>query len=222
MEGVQKILAIEPKEKKEQGVACISGFEFKNSDNPLFNLRAVRDGGDMFRMTDGKYVRLHVDGELMMSDTRMERISNSHFVMYAHGRVFIAGLGVGLILHNLRSKVESGQITEIVVMEKYQDVIDLVSPYYSDMPIKYVLADVLEYEPTEEDVFDTIYFDIWATICEDNLMQIYDLEFRWGGHLTAGNDRAWMNSWMKEYLERMGEDEEDDWWDDDCGEEDDL
>lgn len=201
MEGVQELIGLEPKEKKELGLAKLSCFEFISANDPMHNARALFDGmGGLTRMIDGKYVRLVVDGELMMSDTRMEKVTNTEFIRNANGRVFIAGLGVGLILHNLKPKIESGVVKEIVVMEKYQDVIDLISPYYKDLPIKYVVADVLEYKPTKEDVFDTIYFDIWATICEDNLDEISMLHNRWKFKKRKGNTDAWMGSWMQDFL----------------------
>ena len=92
-------------EKEEKGVAKISNYEFKNEENPLFNARAVRDGGWMFYLEDGKYVRLHVNGELMMADTRMERESNRDFIYKANGRILIAGLGLGVILKNIQNLI---------------------------------------------------------------------------------------------------------------------
>ena len=49
----------------------------------------------------GRYTRLMLHGSVMMSDTPSERISNRFFVMNAHGRILIAGLGLGLIVFYL-------------------------------------------------------------------------------------------------------------------------
>lgn len=201
MQGVQELLGIDPKQEKILGLATLSGFEFKTSEDPFYNIRARRDGSSLFTMDDGKYVRLHVDGELMMSDTKMEKISNMEFIRKAKGRVFIAGLGIGLILHNLRSKIESKEVTEIVVMEKYKDVIDLVSPYYTDLPVTYIHANVLDYKTKKEDVFDTIYFDIWSDICIDNLQEIGVLHNRW--KLRKRTPTSWIGSWMKKELQNQ-------------------
>lgn len=199
--GVFDKFDIELNAEKSKGVAKISTFEFSSEQNPLYNMRVVMDGGWMFRMLDGKHIRLFVDGEMMMSDTNMERISNEEFVRNANGRVFIAGLGIGMIIHNLKEKIDSGEVTEVVVMEKYQDVIDLVSPYIEGLPVKYVCEDVLTYKPSKDDVFDTIYFDIWATIGEENLDEIKMLHNRWKNKKNKSNPRSWMDSWMKKYLQ---------------------
>lgn len=66
-------------ERLEKGVAKITKFTFDSNEDILYNLRAVRNGR-MFVMYDGKFVRLTVNGELMMSDTTMERISNLDFI----------------------------------------------------------------------------------------------------------------------------------------------
>lgn len=203
MEGVFEKFNIELNQEISKGVAKISTFEFKNENNPLYNMRIMMDGGRMFRVLDGKYVRLFVDKELMMSDTNMERISNEEFVRKANGRVFIAGLGIGMIIHALKEKVDNGEVTELVVMEKYQDVIDLVSPYLEGIPVKIVCDDILTYKPTKEDVFDTIYFDIWATIDEENLSEIRMLHNRWKNKKNKSNPDCWMDSWMKEYLQQQ-------------------
>jgi hypothetical protein len=183
-----------------KGIATISNFEFKNDDNPLFNLRAVRDGGMMFYIRDGKYVRLHVNSELVMSDTHLERLSNSPFVTHANGKILIAGLGIGLIVKNILNK-ES--ITEITIVEKYQDVIDLVSPKFNDSRIKYICADIFEWKPNKNEKYDTIYFDIWPEISVDNLTEIKKLHNIYKFYINRNNPNHYMNSWMKEYLQTL-------------------
>jgi spermidine synthase len=181
---------------KEQGIAKISRFEFNEKDDFLFNLRASRDH-PMFRMRSGKYLRLSVGNQLMMSDTAMERISNKKFIDYADGRVLIAGLGIGLIIHNILHK-ES--ITEIIIIEKHQDVIDLVAPYFTDPRLKIICADIFEWKPQKGEKFDTIYFDIWPQITTENLKQIKVLHNKFKFYKSEG---AYMDSWLKWYLQKL-------------------
>ena len=183
-----------------KGIATISNFEFKNTDDPLFNLRAIRDGGSMFYLRDGKYVRLHINSQLVMSDTGLEKQSNSQFVKFANGKILIAGLGIGLIIKNILQKEN---ITEIVIIEKYQDVIDLVSPKFNDARIKYICADIFTWKPNKDEKYDTIYFDIWPEISEDNLTDIKKLHNKFKYHINRSNPNHYMNSWMKEYLQRQ-------------------
>lgn len=200
MEGLFDLYNIPIGQSRNKGDVVISTFEFKASDDPLFNLRAIRDSGGMTAMDDGKFVRLVIGRELVMSDTRMERNSNWEFCSIAHGRVLIAGLGLGLILHNLQ---HPERIQEITIIEKSQDVIDLVSPLFLHLPIKYIHADILEWKPQKGEKFDVIYFDIWSTITEENLTEIRLLHNRFKHYLNREGGQHWMNSWMKEFLQQQ-------------------
>lgn len=183
---------------QEKGVACITRFHYK--EDILDNLRLIRDAGYMFKMYEGHYTRLSINGELMMSDTGMERISNKNFVKNANGRVLIAGLGIGMIIHNILSKED---VTEVVVIEKYQDVIDLVEPKFAHPKLKVICADIFEWTPPKEEKYDTIYFDIWADISIENLDEIKILSNKFKRKVNRENPKHFMNSWMKEYLQKQ-------------------
>ena len=185
-------------DKIAKGVATISTFKVGEKEAEHFNLSLLFGGGRGFQaISKGEYVRLYVNGQLMMSDTPFERRTNIEFVRNAKGRVMIAGLGVGLILDAIKEKVQSGAVTSIVVYEKYQDVIDLVAERYSDLPLEVRCEDILAYKPTREERYDTIYFDIWPTVDEDNLPEMAMLHQRWKTHKEKG---GWMSSWMVGYL----------------------
>jgi hypothetical protein len=187
------------KEKETKGVAHISQFTFSTQKDPLYNLRIVRDGGSMFRMYDGDYVRLHVNGQLMMSDTAMERLSNESFIKNAKGRILIAGLGIGMVLKNI---LKNKEVTEIVVIEKYQDIIDLVQPKFNDSRLWIICADIFEYEMPKTELFDCIYFDIWAEISQDNLLEMKKLHSKYRKNLNKLSPYKYMDSWMKDYLKK--------------------
>lgn len=111
----------------------------------------------------GKFVRLIHRGEVVMSNTDMEKRTNSSFVINAHGNVLIGGLGIGLILLSVQDKEEVKQIT---VVEKNMEVIELVVgqlPLNSKVHI--VHDDVFEYKPLFK--YNTIYMDIWNYINSD-------------------------------------------------------
>lgn len=187
----------------EKGLARISKFNVTRDEARLFNLRCVMDGNAGAMITEGEYVRLYVDNELYMSDTPMEKRTNMEFISKANGDVMIAGLGIGLILHNLRESVKNGKVHSITIYEKYQDVIDLVSPIYSDMPIVYKCADILEYKPSRSERYDVIYFDIWPSISYENLPEMKLLANRWKFHLNRENPNFWMDSWMKKKCQQL-------------------
>lgn len=196
--GIEGVLDLLP-EPIEKGVAKISQFEFNEKEDFMFNFRAVREGGDIFRMYNGKYVRLHVNGQLMMSDTGMERKSNKTFINAANGRVLIAGLGIGLIVKNI---LYNPCVKEIVIIEKYQDVIDIVKPIFKSSIVNIICADIFNYEMPKTEKFDTIYFDIWPEISEDNLEEMKTLHSKYRKHLNKDNPDKFMDSWMKDYLQK--------------------
>ena len=212
MNGVRNVFDLNNGDSKECGIACISAFSVDKESCRRMNLRALFNGNaGLEYISEGDYMRLHVDGTLMMSDTDMEKKTNWDFVHNAHGDVMIAGLGIGLILHNLEEKVKSGEVTSITVYEKYQDVIDLVAPYYKHLPLTIKCEDILEYKPPKNETYDTIYFDIWPTINTDNLNDIHMLHNRWKNRKRKG---GWMDSWVKGYLQRQRQKENRSsyWW----------
>jgi hypothetical protein len=146
----------------------------------------------------GKYAQLFVDGQLYMSDTDMEQRSNNEVVWKANGNVLIAGLGLGMILKPL---IEKPEVTHITVIEKYQDVVDMIAPYWKNEKITIICADIFEWKPEKDQKFDTIYFDIWADICTDNLKEIHTLHRRSAKWINRSNPKSWVDSWMKGSLE---------------------
>ena len=192
------------------GCAKITHFSIDKEKEQMYNMHLLFNRQPYFmQVTSGDFVRLSVNGELMMSDTNMEKETNRLFIQKAKGKVMIGGLGIGLILENLRDKVNDGTVTDITVYEKYQDVIDLVYPKYKDLPLKVVCADILEYKPQKDERYDTIYFDIWPEISTDNLPQIALLHQRWKSHKNKG---GWMYSWMCDYLRKERAKEYNHWW----------
>lgn len=200
IKGVRSVLFTGTPEERSCKLAKLIPYTITDEEAKFYNLRAVFREGGFTRVEPGDYVKLIVDGKLMMSDTPMERRTNREFLENAKGDVMIAGLGIGLILHNLREKVKAGIVTSITVYEKYRDVASLVCPHYRDLPLKVLEADILTYKPRKDEKYDTIYFDIWPDINTDNLKDIKLLHNRWKNHKRPG---GWMDSWVKSKLQSM-------------------
>lgn len=136
----------------------VGDFELSHFEIGKNNMYAIRHG-----IPCGKFIRLMHRGSAIMSDTEMEKRTNSAFVRNAHGKVLIGGLGIGLILLAVQDKDE---VKNITVIEKSREVIDLVA---NQLPlndkVEIVNADVFEYSPTEK--YNTIYMDIWDYINQD-------------------------------------------------------
>ena len=149
----------------------------------------------------GDYARL-VDKEshqCVMSDTQMEQYTNRDFVLAAHGRVLIGGLGIGMVLLAIQDKPE---VSEILVVEKYQEVIDLVKDQLPlNEKVTIVAGDIFDYVPDGK--FNTIYLDIWNSA---NDRQIYEreqkpLRMRYRKYLVSKAEDAcrWIDCWMYKY-----------------------
>ncbi|KAA9007327.1 class I SAM-dependent methyltransferase [Paenibacillus spiritus] len=141
-------------EEREMGKFKLSKFTITKEN------RSWRD-----YIPDGTYTRLTRSGEVVMSDTPMEQRTNSEFVRKAHGDVFIAGLGIGMILIPI---LKDEKIKTITILEKHEEVIELVGKQLElNDKVRIIHGDVFTYEHPKGTKFDTIYFDIWDWVNSD-------------------------------------------------------
>ncbi len=138
-------------------------------------------------------------GEIVMSDTWLERFTNQDILREARGDVLLAGLGIGLIIAGIIDKVDS-----LTVVEIEPDVIALVEQslrgWLGDNNSKLVVvsADILTYEPQQK--FDAIYFDIWESICGDNYEETKTLHKRFRKYRKQG---GYMDSWLRDEFRHL-------------------
>ena len=171
-------------------------FDISDKQASTLALRAVASGRPWEMVEVGKYCSLYVNKQLVMSDTQMEQTTNGEFLRQAEGRVLIAGLGVGLIVYPLLGRKN---VTDITVIEKHQDVIDLVQPHLEHEKLQVVCADIWEWEP--EGVYDTVYLDIWNEVNVDNYDDMVRLENKFRPSLRY--DYSWMGCWSESILDRL-------------------
>lgn len=164
----------------------LTQFEIGNND-----LYAMLHG-----IPSGKFIRLTHRGEVVMSNTDMEKRTNSSFVINAHGNVLIGGLGIGLIVLAIQDKEE---VKKITVVEKNAEVIELVGnqlPLNSKVDI--VHDDVFEYKPIFK--YNTIYMDIWNYINSDIYnQQMKPLISRYRRYLVpkSEDENRYIDCWCK-------------------------
>jgi spermidine synthase len=182
------------------GNVKIEHFEVGTKDASFSALRAAINPWRSDSVAEGKYVRLFVGHSLMMSDTSMEKRSNMGVIYNSHGNVLIAGLGIGMVLLPI---LENPEVTSVTVIEKYADVVALVEPPIrkaagdNASKLTVITADIFDWAPPKGQKWDTIYFDIWADICTDNLDDMAKLHKKFARRKTPG---AWMYSWQKDSL----------------------
>lgn len=144
----------------------------------------------------GTYKKLVRGSTLVMSNTPDEIRDFSHLVTSAHGNILINGLGLGCLIKCLLDKVE---VEHIKVIEKSQDVINLVSPYFSDNRLEIVHADAFEYKPPKGERYDFVWHDIWDYITTDNLPEMRAL------HKKYSRRTKWQDSWCIALCKRKRE-----------------
>jgi len=162
--------------------------------------------GDYISTPPGSYALLFIKSEsgnstCMMSDLSYERSTCLEVVKRAHGDVLIAGLGLGMILHPILEKPEVERVT---VVEKFPDVIALISPTLpTTSKLAIVTADIFEWTPPSGARYDMIWFDIWPDIAFSRLAEMRELHRRFAPYLRAESPACWMESWHRQESERI-------------------
>lgn len=173
----------------ESGNVRIKHITVSEADSKFTSIRALMKGPSEY-VAPGQYVQLFVNGALMMSDTQMEKRSNIYAVRNATGHMLIAGLGIGMIVHAIAKKSD---VRSITIIEKSPDVIKLVAPTLPKKA-KVIEGDIFTWTPAKGAKYDSIYFDIWADICTDNLEDMAKLNRRFARCKVPG---AWSDSWER-------------------------
>ena len=97
----------------------------------------------------------------IMSDRLQEFQEAEKFLAAAHGDVLCAGLGLGVLHQALMS---NDKVKSVTVVEKYQDVIDLVWDHCArDDRFRLIHADIYDDWFAKDDLFDVGWFDSWTS-----------------------------------------------------------
>lgn len=153
----------------------------------------------------GTYATLRItddagESQIMMSDFHYERVTCEEVVRRAHGDVLIAGLGLGMILHPMLNKEA---VRSVTVIEKYQDVVDLVLPTLpASEKLTVLLDDIYTWKPARGSCYDVIWFDIWPDIEATRLPEMARLHRRFRRRLNRANPECWMESWHRRETRR--------------------
>lgn len=144
----------------------IEKFTINNDEAKKYNIREAVNGRNRF-IDSGTYWRLRHKGEIIMSNTPAEIQDHLRFISKASGNILVAGLGLGMVLKAL---LEKQDVIHITVVEKSDDVIRLVAPFYDCDRVVIVHQDIFDYKPKE--IFDYAWFDIWTYISDANYKEM--------------------------------------------------
>lgn len=171
----------------------IEKFEVTKQEADLHNMRCAFTRRDGF-IVPGTYTRLTRNGTIVMSDTPSEINDHLGFIYVANGRVLVAGLGLGVVVSALCAKEDVDSVT---VIEKSKDVISLVAEYIRHEKLTVIEADIFTWKPPKGVTWDFAWFDIWDTICEDNIKEMSRLHRKFARRVKV------KDSWQRDYLLRL-------------------
>jgi hypothetical protein len=104
------------------------------------------------------YQELLKDGELIADNHPGHVDRHRHFLKAAQGHVLISGLWLGDSLHQV---LQNPEVKSVTVIEKSQEIIELVAPAFKDDGrVEFLNEDIFEVEVDAGD-FDVIYHAIW-------------------------------------------------------------
>lgn len=147
------------------------------------------------------YVRLMKGNTVWMSNTPMEIGTAMRFMKQAHGKVFVAGLGIGVTLLPV---LEKEKVEEVIVCEIDQQVIDIWEKSSVNIDTSKLTIHNCDVHDTEkmltDEKFDTLWFDIWPSICSDNYPETKELLKKYRKHINYKNDNKFVEFWMRDYI----------------------
>lgn len=152
---------------------------------------------DMYK-TDFPIVKLvEESGGTWMSDTAMEQEAMMIASITARGDVLILGLGIGLLPTLV--KMRNRMVKTITIVEKEQDVVNLVYDYIKFRKTRLIVCDADEYLSSTSDKYDFIFVDIWAGFTTP----LREAEYWVTKASKCLNEKGTVRYWMQELHERV-------------------
>ena len=153
----------------------IEEFCVTEADSFYFNQRCQAQNLSAQCIRPGIYVHLldKQKDEAVMSNIPAEIYDHAEICWKSHGRVLICGLDLGIILHQLCC---NDHISEIVVVEKEPEIIDMIAPAFSVNKVTILPGNA--FLPDECGItsqFDTMFFDIWNNITSQTYSEMQTL-----------------------------------------------
>lgn len=113
--------------------------------------------------------RLTYDGGVWMTDLPIEQAQHDTHLEHFCGKVLVGGLGLGYAVNTLLKRKE---IEKVVVVEKADEVIQLVAPHIWDFwshgkdRYEVVHADLFDYLADDKEQYDFGFYDLWQSDSE--------------------------------------------------------
>ena len=115
---------------------------------------------------------LMVGKETWMVDDPLHWYGMQDLAKAARGKVLVAGLGLGLVIHGLE---KNEAVTNIDAVEIDRDVIDLITPLIGMSKTNIINDDFWRYLQMTEETYDTCILDIWVYEEPDRIRTGYSM-----------------------------------------------
>lgn len=205
----------------EEGDAKIDHLVLDDHQVRLGNLRAHIHGRPDMVCPPGTYVRLQTKvaaqeakdpldsrWRTMMSDVPYEVKAGRSLKIMSRGEVLVLGLGLAATTLPV---VMKPNVTKVTVIEKNKGVMLLVlPPILKALPPKFrgkltvINDDANTWKPPKGQRYDTIWIDIWPSICGDNLPEMMRLKRKYSQCLRPRTESPgrWIGVWEEHHLRR--------------------
>lgn len=191
----------------EHGAARLDIITVGEEQARIHNMRcAFQPGGSVATIEPGRYARLtrNGNGGVTMTDTRFERRTTWPAYREAHGDTLILGLGLGMLPIALEGKDDVDSVT---IVEIDPDVIALVKPVIDKHAPNTIVIEGDAFLPERTGLpttregggFDTIFADIWPTICADDYVEHVALRRAWRRWRRPGSKHV---TWVEDTVEQ--------------------
>ena len=155
-------------------------------------LRAAINGHGRYTPA-GEYIGLRRGRDLVMSNVPDELRDLWPLRLHADGHVLVAGLGLGCAVDVLLARQS---VTHVTVIEVAPEVIELIGASFAGERVTILLGDIFTWKPPKGARYGAAWFDIWDSICGDNLPQMMTL------HRRFGRWADWKGSWCRHECRR--------------------
>lgn len=161
---------------KEQILQACRADDIEAGDDGLWSVKKLalvkgyegEDKGRKISLAPGVYTQLfHMGqygnpyvGDLVMHDFPAELLTHLDFMLKAHGKVLVTGLGLGCVVRGL---LANPNVKHVTVLEKNKSVMRLVYPYMPQTRRLTILrAEAQRWTKETRQVFDCAYHDLWT------------------------------------------------------------
>lgn len=193
LEDAREVLRATEIPEGQSGDWKVEKYTVSEEDAKFFNLRCHLNFEHTRVIDPGTYTSLKNKTALVMSDTPAEVRDQLFFTLRAQGVVLINGLGLAVTTRLLLAKSD---VTQLIVNEISQDVINLVAKYVKDDRLTVNHVDAFEWKPPKGFRLNAVWHDIWNNICEDNLPDMKKLHRRYGHWADS------QGSWGRDQIHR--------------------